>query len=85
MARQEISGCPKTNAVDGGAQPSNATGGTPFRQLRPAYPSTGEGWRRVRFSEEFPTSLLLGMCILTAQLQYIGASQTSRPTQASQT
>jgi hypothetical protein len=68
MPWQEISGCPKTNAADGGAQPSTLTGGTPFRQLGPAYPSTGGRWRGVRFSEELPTSLRLGMCILTAQL-----------------
>ena len=49
--RQRDSGFPSTFAADGGARPNS--GGTPFRQPCPAYPST-KGWKapQERFSEE---------------------------------
>ena len=49
------SGFFKTYAADGGAQP--LSGGTPFRQLCPAYPSPGGRQRRDCFSEGVPTPL----------------------------
>src|ERR1700719_174382 len=49
--RQRDSGFPKTFAADGGARPNS--GGTPFRQPCPAYPSTiGRKAPQERFSEE---------------------------------
>ena len=42
-----------TYAADGGAQ-SQITGGTPFRQLCPAYPSFAGRQRRICFSEDVP-------------------------------
>ena len=88
-SQQEISGCPNDFRYRRW-RPARSflKGGTPFRQLHPAYPSTGGRWRRVRFSEEFPTSQLR-MCILTAQPDFDSAASHRRdkspPLQASQT